>query len=190
MILSGDAEQENPLIRYELPYLFDVVTKLPRTRAQAEDGNAVDDTISRPPKVRKIAHMHMHAGYGGDAVSQSAGPSGQGPFSSGDSRGPTKGTLSGTSELTVLPANIYHPPSPAEASMPPRQPVIAANNEGTTDGRDPVLEGINPSRGPIAGGIEVWLEGSGFPIGLTPLYARFGDNFSRVVSALLVPFGH
>ena len=32
VILTGDAEQNNPLIRYELPYTFDVVAKLPRTK--------------------------------------------------------------------------------------------------------------------------------------------------------------
>ena len=69
--------------------------------------------------------------------------------------------------------------------MQPRQPATPSNDEGTIDAEGPVLEGINPIRGPIAGGLEVWLEGSGFPTGLTPLYARFGDQFSRVVSVLL-----
>jgi len=68
-----------------------------------------------------------------------------------------------------------------------RQTVIATSNEETTDGRDTVIERINPSQGPTTGGPEIWISGSNLPTGLTPLYARFGDNFAIAVGVLYHP---
>ena len=191
VILNEHAEQNAPIIRYELPYSFDVVAKLPRPRNQAAEGNGADgvDLVNpRPPKVRRT--VRGHAGHVGDAASQSVGLSGLGQLSSGDSRGPTNGTVSRTSEPPAPPGNTHCVPSTTETPTPSRQPTTLVSDEEATDVRDPVLEGINPSRGPIAGGKEIWIEGSNFPTGSTPLYVRFGDNFSRVVGALLVSFEH
>ena len=148
----------------------------------------VDAMVPPPPKVPKI--LSERTGCVRNSVSQSAGPSGQGELSSGDSRGPTNSMSSGTSEPPVPPADIHHLPSPAEAPMPyrqSRQALNAASDEEIMDGRDAVIERTNPSRGPKTGGPEIWISGSNFPTGLTPLYARFGDNFARAVG-VLVPF--
>ena len=54
VILYGSAEDSNPLIQYELPYSFDIVSKLPpRTRNQADDADAdaEDDVVLPPQKV-------------------------------------------------------------------------------------------------------------------------------------------
>src|ERR1700679_1604716 len=88
--------------------------------------------------------------------------------------------------LCLLSITILSPPT--DVAMPSRQPVTAASEEGTIDGRDSVLEEINPSRGLVTGGMENWIEGSNFPTGSLPLYARFGDDSSRAVGILLVSF--
>jgi hypothetical protein len=74
--------------------------------------------------------------------------------------------------------------------MPSRQLANAVSEEGMLDEREPVLQEANPSRGPTTGGLEIWIEGSNFPMSLTPLYARFGDNFARVVGTLLISLTH
>ena len=88
----------------------------------------------------------------------------------------------------MLPADIHHLSSPAEAPMSyrqARQTLNAASDEEITDGGDVVVERTNPSRGPTTGGQEIFIQGSNFPTGLTPLFARFGDNFARAVGALV-----
>ena len=75
-----------------------------------------------------------------------------------------------------------------DVTIPSRQPVTATPEEETVDGRDPVLQEANPSRGPTTGGPQIWIEGTDFPTGLAQLYARFGDNFARVVCTIFVPF--
>ena len=188
VILSEHAGRTAPIVRYELPYSFDVVAKLPRPRNQAEGDAAdgIDFVIPRPLKVRRT--IHGRTSHVGDAASQSVGLSRLGQLSSGDSRGPTNGTVSRASEPPVLPRNTHYLPSPAQTPTP--LPITFAGDEEAISGGDPVLEGINPNRGPIAGGREIWIEGSNLPTGSTPLYVRFGDNFSRVVGVLLVLFGH
>jgi len=59
----------------------------------------------------------------------------------------------------------------------------SATLEKTMDGQDTVIEGTNPGTGPITGGLEIWIYGSNLPDDSRPLYARFGDNVTRVVSA-------
>ena len=50
------------------------------------------------------------------------------------------------------------------------------------DGQNAVMEGTNPGRGPTTGGIEIWIYDTNLPNGSMPLYARFGENVTRVVS--------
>ena len=90
----------------------------------------------------------------------------------------------------MAPADNPRLSSPMEVPMPSSQPVAATVEEEATDGRDPELQEANPSRGPTTGGLQIWIEGSDFPTGLMPLYARFGDNFARVVSTLFLLFDH
>ena len=87
----------------------------------------------------------------------------------------------------MVPADNPPLSSPREVALTPRQPVTEG---GTNDGRDPMLQEANPSRGPTTGGLQIWIEGSDFPTGLTPLYARFEDNFARVVGTLFISFDH
>ena len=62
--------------------------------------------------------------------------------------------------------------------------VVNADRNETADGRNIVIVQANPRRGPMTGGTEIWIWGSGFPTDLMPLYARFGDNVTRVVGVL------
>jgi len=182
VILSRHAEQNNPLIRHELPYSFDVVTKLPpRPRDQADDEDAVVAEDPRPHK--SPVTVPDHASCARSTAPQSVGASGQGQLSSGDSRG-------SSSEPPTVPVDNSRFSSPMEVAIPSRQAVTAALEEGATDGRDPVLQEANPSRGPTSGGLQIWIECSDIPMGLAPLYARFGDNFARVVGTLFVSFDH
>jgi len=65
-----------------------------------------------------------------------------------------------------------------------RQAANVAADDEPMDGHDAVIERTNPNRGPTTGGPEIWISGSNFPTGPTPLYAGFGDNFTRAVSGL------
>jgi len=182
VILSRHAEQNNPLIRHELPNSFDVVTKLPpRPRDQADDEDAI--AAEDPHPHRSPVMAPDHASRARPTAPQSVGASGQGQRSSGDSREPS-------SEPPTVPAVNSRIPSPMEVAIPSCQAVTAAVEEGATDGRDPVLQEANPSRGPTTGGLRIWIEGSDIPTGLEPLYARFGDNFVRVVGTLFDSFDH
>jgi len=128
----------------------------------------------------------------GNPAPQSTLSSGPDALSSGDSRGSTNIISSGTSENPVPPVDNRRPSSPAEALMPSHQShetVNTASDEEIADGRSVVIERINPSQGPTAGGPEIWITGSNFPTHLKPLYARFGDNFAHVVG-VRPPFGN
>ena len=50
------------------------------------------------------------------------------------------------------------------------------------DGQNAVIEGTNPGCGPTTRRIEIWIYGTNLPNGSTPLYARFGENVTRLVS--------
>ena len=178
VILNSYAEQNSPLIRHELPYSFDVVTKLsPRLRNQ-EDGEAVA-AEAPPPRRRKAPRTApVHA-----TAPQSVGPSGQGQLSYGDSRGPPNSTSSHISKHPTVLASNPGLSSPVEIAMSCRQPITTAVEGG------PMIEDINPSRGPTAGGRMIWIECSGIPTTM-PLYARFGDNFTHVVGTLIIYFYH
>ena len=70
-----------------------------------------------------------------------------------------------------------------------RQTPNAASDGEITDGCDAVVRITSPSRGPTTGGREIWISGSNFPTGLTPLYARFGDNIVPAVGVLVPSLG-
>ena len=184
--LNKHTDQVIPFIQYELPYSFDVVTKLPpRPRNEGEGGDDVDDVDSHPHRAPIM--VADRASRVGPTAPQSVGPSSQGQLSSGDSRRPTDSTSSHSNERLMDPTDNPRLPSPREVAIRPRQPVT---EEETTLGTDPILQEANPSRGPTTGGLQIWIEGSDFPADLTPLYARFGDNFARVVGTLFVSFDH
>lgn len=187
--MTEHADQPDPVVQYVLPYSFDVVTKLPpRTRYQAEDENA---PVAVDQRSNKAANkVTSRASFVRSVVPQSASRSDEGQLSAGDFRGSINSRSPRTSGPPMSPADNHLLVSPTEATIPSRPSVPPDRDEGIADGRGPVLEGINPNKGPISGGIDIWIEGSNIPTGLTPLYARFGDNFSRVVGALLVSLDH
>ena len=57
-----------------------------------------------------------------------------------------------------------------------------ATVEDPMDGQNAVIEGTNPGRSQTTGCIEIWIYGTNLPNGSTPLYTRFGENVTRVVS--------
>jgi len=183
VILSGGEEHSDPLIQYELPYTFDIVTKLPpRARNRAEDADAMDDVVLTPQRVLRTVPGHSSPVR--HPASQS-GPSGLAGLSSGDSGDPTNSLPPITSEFSTPPADNHGPSSPAEAPMPSRlsrHAAIAASDEEAMDEHDAVVERLHPSRGPMDGGQDIWISGSNFPT--DTLYVRFGDNFASAVGVL------
>ena len=160
-----------------------------RTRDQAEDLDAVDAVVPSPSKLPRTGASRVSRVE--NPVSQGAGPSGLDELSSGDSRGPTNNISSGTSDPPSALDN-HHPSSSAGAPMPsfqPNQAVNAASDEETADGRNLVIERVFPNRGPMIGGQDIILLGSNFPTDQVPLYASFGDNFTRAVCLLSPSFG-
>ena len=179
------------MIEYELPWSFNIVSKLPpQTRNQGEEAETVGDAAAPPNKRRRM--RSGHAECVGNPVSPSNICSGQDELSSGDSRGPTNSIPSGRSENLVPPMDNRHPVTPTEALWPSHQycqTVNTAGDEESSDGRNSVIERINPSRGSTSGGPEIWISGSNFPTGLMPLYVRFGDNFAYAVGVRSLSFG-
>ena len=149
----------------------------------------VDDLTQRGADDERNGHPMppINPRNAGNPASQSTGPSGPNPTSSGNSRGSTNSIPPGASESLVPPMDNRHPVPPAEVVMPShqcRQTVSTPSGEEITDLRDLVIDGANPSRGPTTGGPEIWISGSNFPTGLMLLYVRFGDNFARAVGVL------
>ena len=165
------------------------MTRLPpRTRNQAEDVDGVDGVVPPPSKLPRTDSGRVSRVE--NPVSQGAGPSGL--DASGDSRGPTSNTSPGASEPLTAVDN-HHPSSPAEAPEPSyllHKAVNAASDEEAVDGRDLVIEGVFPDRGPTTGGPKICILGSNFPTDQMPLYASFGDNFARAVRLLSPSFGY
>ena len=162
------------------------MSKLPRN--QEDDLAAVDTVLPPPPKLPKTGSGRVSRFEG--LASQGAGPSGLGEHSSGDSRGPTNNISSGTSDPPAA-VDHHHLTSPAEAPTPfcqPHQAVKAASGEETADGRDLVMDLVSPDRGPMTGGQNILILGSNFPTDQMPLYASFGDNFTRAVRLLSPSF--
>ena len=171
---------------------------VPSTRAQdlaSPPPHAVPSTfnvVAKRTRDRSSPRRHTHKKFSHHnapaipAASCSGWPSSPDPLSSGSARG--LGNLSGTSQPdnpTVPPANPQDLASPAPhadlfhpvgISAPP------ASVEDPMDGQNAVIEGTNPGRGPTTGGIEIYIYGTNLPNSSTPLYARFGENVTRVVS--------
>jgi hypothetical protein len=121
------------------------------------------------------------------AISSSVRPSTPVQPSSGSSGGHsnTASISSQTNNPTLAPASVRDLASPAPHAEPPRPTTIpppSASVEDPMDGQNSVIEETNPARGPTTGGKHVWIYGSNLPSGSTPLYARFGENVTRVVS--------
>jgi hypothetical protein len=158
-------------------------------RDQAEDIDAVGAVVPPPHKPPRAGSAR--AGSVRNPAPQRAGPSGSDELSSGDSRDPASSISSGTSEPLQPPVDNHQPASPTEAHIPSHQYLQAPNvasDEGTADGWDAVIQRVNPSRGPMTGGLDIWIVGSNFPTG--ELYARFGDNFAHTVGVLSLPLGN
>ena len=176
VVLNGGTEQ---IIQYELPYSFVIVPELPsRTRYRDINVDEVEEVASPPYKMPR-----MGSGRVGSSASQRTCPPRPDNISTQGSTGPIS---FGNSEPPSSPVESHHLASPAEASMPSRRrhhAVNAARSE-TADGRNVVVMQTNPRRGPMTGGTEIWIWGSDFPTDPMPLYARFGDNFARVVGVL------
>ena len=172
-VLLCEQEPQDPFtIQYCLPYTFNVVAK--RNREQS------------PPQRQTRRKTNHHNGPARPATSCSGRPSSQDRLSSGSSGG--HGNVTGTSQLnnpTVPPAStqdLASPPPHADSFRPVGISAPPATVEDPMDGQNAVIEGTNPGRGPTTGGIEIWIYGTNLPNGSTPLYARFGENVTRVVS--------
>ncbi len=160
-------------LEYELPYSFIIVPKLPsRTRNRAIDVNDADDMVQPPYKLPRTS-----SGPVGSQASQGVFPPRPDNLSSTDP------SPSGISDPHVAPVDNHRLVSPAGAPVPTRRwrHVVKAVRDETAEGRNIVVRNANPRRGPMAGGTEIWIWGSDFPTDWMPFYARFGDNFTRVV---------
>ena len=124
--------------------------------------------------------MNHHKGPARPATS--GRPSSQDRLSSGSSGG--LGNVSGTSPPNnpASAQDLASPPQHTDSFCPVGISAPPATLEDSMDEQNAVFEGTNPGRGPITGGIEIWMYGTNLPNGSTPLYARFGENVTRVVS--------
>ena len=85
--------------------------------------------------------------------------------------------------ITLPVSDIWLPYITRRSSRPIRVSVPPSSVEDPIDRQNAVIEGTNPGQGPTTGGIEIWIYGTNLPNGSTPLYARLGENVTRVVSA-------
>ena len=183
MLLCDHEQQGSSIVRFRLPYIFNIVAKRTRAQFELEDGGN-PPTPHRRNTRRKVPRDNE---FVGTATSCSVRSSTQGQRSSGSSGIlDSVGCISSQKDNpSLLPTGVQDRASPAplaESSRSIRNSLPSATFEETTDGRDAVIEGTNPGRGPTTGGLDIWIYGSNLPDGSTPLYARFGDNVSRVVS--------
>lgn len=175
--MCDQEQQASPIVRFRLPYTFNIVAKRTRDQLELEDGDNLPAAPRRNTR-RKIPHDN------GSATSCST----QGQLSSGSSGNldNTGSVPSQTINTALPPTSIQDRASPvphAESSRSIRVSAPSATVEENIDGQDAVIEGTNPGRGPTMGGLEIWIYGSNLPDGSRPLYARFGENVTRVVSA-------
>ena len=91
------------------------------------------------------------------------------PFMTPSSIGPYLSTLSSVDPWVAQPDLSLHPVQ-VEYSDRPAEPITT------------VLRGANPRRGPVSGGIEIWLDTEDLPTTFT-LYAKFGDGVAVTVSS-------
>ena len=171
------------MVRFRLPYTFNIVAKRTRDQFELEDGG----NLPAPPRRNIRRKSARDNGFARTATSCSVRPSTQDERTSGSSGGlDNVGSIfSQTNNPNFLPTGVQDRASPAahaESSRSTRIPLPSAIVEETTDRRDTVIEGTNPGRGPTTGGIDILIYGSNLPDGSRPLYARFGDNVARVVS--------
>ena len=130
--------------------------------------------------------MNHQNGPARPATPRSGRPSSLDRPSSGSSGG--LGNVSGTSQPnnpTVPPASaqdLAFPPPHAGLFRPVGISAPPATVEDPMDGENAVIEGTNSGRRPTTGGIDIWIYGTNLLTGSTPLYARFGENVTCVVS--------
>jgi len=183
VLLCDQEQQGSSIVRFRLPYIFNIVAKRTRDQFELEDGG----NLPAPPRRNTRRKAHCDNGFSRTATSCSVRPSTQDQRSSGSSGGlDNVGSIfSQTNNPNSLPTGVQDRASPAahaETSRSTRILFPSATVEETMDGRDAVIEGTNPGRGPTTGGLDIWIYGSNLPDGSRPLYARFGDNVTRVVS--------
>ena len=178
MLLRDQEQQGSPIVRFCLPYTFNIVAKRTRDQVELEDGGNLPARLRRNTR-RKVSSDNRFV------RSCSVRPSTQGQRSSDSS-----GSLNNVGCISSQDPTLFFtglqgrasPAPPAESSRSIPIPLSSATFEENMDGRDPVIEGTNPGRGPITGGLDIWIHGSNLPDGSRPLYARFGENVTRVVS--------
>jgi len=180
--LCDQEQQGSSVVRFRLPYTFNIVAKRNRDQLELEDR----DSLPAPPR-RKICRRVPHNNsFVRTATPCTVRPSELSTRPSGSLH--DVGVIpSQTNNPTLPPTSAQGRVSPtphAGPSRPLHAPVPSATFEGTMDGQGAVIEGTNPGRGPTTGGLEIWIYGSNLPNSPRPVYARFGDNVTRVVSTM------
>ena len=183
VLLCDQDQQDSSTVRFRLPYTFNIVAKRTRDQFELENGGNLPD----PPRRNTRRRAPRDNGFVRTATSCSVRPSTQDQRSSGSSGGLDnfESIFSQTNNPDLLPTGVQDRVSPAalaESSRASRTLLPSATVEETMDGIDAVIEGTNPGRGPTTGGLDIWIYGTNLPDGSRPLYARFGDNVTRVVS--------
>ena len=178
MLLRDQEQQGSPIVRFCLPYTFNIVAKRTRDQSELEDGGNLPARLQRNTR-RKVSGDNRFV------RSCSVRPSTQQRSSGSSGSLDNVGCIPSQSDNpSLLPTGAQDraSPAPQAESSPIRIPLPSATFEETMDGRDPVIEGTNPGRGPITGGLDIWIYGSNLPDGSRPLYVKFGENVTRVVS--------
>ena len=158
-----------------------------RRRDQADSQNAVDAVAPPPSKLPKTGSGPVIRVE--NPVSQGTGPSGPDELSSGESGGPTNNTSSPSTSDPPTAVDYQRPASPTGTPCRRQQAATMASDEETAEGPELVIEWVSPEQGPTTGGRNVFILGSNFPTDQMPLYASFGDNFTRAVRCSYLLFG-
>lgn len=115
-----------------------------------------------------------------------AGHSRSHPIPTAERPGVTQGTIPhGDSSLNGSPATSATPTA-SQPNPAPRPVQGHPNPAQSAELINTVLRGANPRRGPVSGGIEIWLEAQDLPTTFT-LYARFGNRVTATVSPIFHP---
>jgi len=158
--------------------------KRDRVEAGLDDGDSQNTTEGR--RVRR-----RHDQWNGVPSADPAGPcasaayqSPSGPFTTGAWQGTTLRGASSSSGSSTSPATSTTPTAPQ--LDPPLRPVQGhQSSPRLVESTYTVLRSMNPRKGPVPGGIEVWLAVDDLPP--FTLYARFGIHVAATVSPIFHP---
>jgi len=168
------------------------VKEIKQRKGDRVEAGLVDRDSEQTPVERRVRPRHEQwnsvpsTGLAGLSAS-AAYKSPSHPFTTAAGPGVTQGTI---------PHGVSSSDSPATSATPTPTTPTAPQLDSSVHGRQssaqpaesstPVLRSTNPRKGPVSGGIEIWLSMDNLPTTFT-LYARFGSEVVPTVSPIFHP---